>query len=388
MFYPDWKNGETSKEFNVSVFDFINQPGSLIDRKQVKSRKFPLTFWFQGENNIDQANSFDISAEDPRYWIVRHPFYGDIFGQPVSISRNDQNYNCTEITVDFWESIVTDFPDVEIDGSGESINRVDAYHVASPLDYGAKVDLKPQDASIMLTNVSKMDALIAKSMDAINYSEFQQLRVTMFNAVDDAIFAPVDAMSAIQAVLLIPSQLYTNVSYRIDLIKGIYGGFLDSLLLNNDPNTKAFFEAAAGYAVAALANTLLNPITSLYATRQEVINAATSLIDLYNNYLSAINTAYVSINNTTGAYSSSFNTQNTLQTVVFQSLVGLNQIAFSAKQERIVMVQTDTNLIVLTHKYMGLDPLDINIETFRKINNIKNNRLFLIPKGTQIKYYA
>jgi hypothetical protein len=36
----------------------------------------------------------------------------------------------------------------------------------------------------------------------------------------------------------------------------------------------------------------------------------------------------------------------------------------------------------------GLDQADANIETFRTINNFKNNYLFLIPAGTQIKYYA
>lgn len=45
VFRPLWKSGETSKEFNATTFDFINVEGSKIDRKKVKARKFPLTFW-------------------------------------------------------------------------------------------------------------------------------------------------------------------------------------------------------------------------------------------------------------------------------------------------------------------------------------------------------
>ena len=49
---------------------------------------------------------------------------------------------------------------------------------------------------------------------------------------------------------------------------------------------------------------------------------------------------------------------------------------------------SDTNLIVLTHKYFGLDADDKNILAFKETNNIKNNELFKIPKGRVIKYYS
>jgi len=52
------------------------------------------------------------------------------------------------------------------------------------------------------------------------------------------------------------------------------------------------------------------------------------------------------------------------------------------------MTEKDSNLIVLTQRYMGLDPDDNNINTFRTINKIKNNSIFLVKKGTQITYYV
>ena len=59
---------------------------------------------------------------------------------------------------------------------------------------------------------------------------------------------------------------------------------------------------------------------------------------------------------------------------------------FGAKKEYIVVVPKDTNVILLTHRYLGLDADDKNIDTFVKTNNIHFNELFSIKKGRMIKY--
>ena len=111
VFRPLWKPGESSIEFNTSAYNFINLEGTLVDRKKAQSSKYPLVFWFQGDNHIDEVKAFLNSAKDSRAWEVEHPIYGIINGQPLSIDRNDVDYNVTQIKVDFWESISVDYPD-------------------------------------------------------------------------------------------------------------------------------------------------------------------------------------------------------------------------------------------------------------------------------------
>lgn len=101
IFYPLYKGGEKGKEFNTSSFEFINVYGTLVDRKKPKSGVYPLVFWFQGADNIDQAAEFDISSDDPRPWTVTHPFYGTIKGHPINIKYDDSNLNITEVTIPF-----------------------------------------------------------------------------------------------------------------------------------------------------------------------------------------------------------------------------------------------------------------------------------------------
>ncbi len=381
IFTPLWKNGETSKEFNTATFEFIDQPGALIERKKVRARKFPLVFWFQGDDNIEQTDAFDLSANDPRAWVVRHPFYGDITGQPISISRNDQLYNCTEVTVDFWETIVTQFPAATIAPADAVASRFTEFSSISPINYASKVDLKPADVNTVTNFANSITAIVNKGITATGYTAF-------IAAVNNLILAPVDAIASIHQVILQPAMLELSIATRIQMIGAIYQSVAQLLADAGTVNNKAFFESAAGAAIGSLSIALLHPATTDYNVRSDVTAAANNLIDMYADYLVTLDAAYVEINNTGNSFTASQESQTVLQDIVLQTLVNLDTLAFNAKQERLVMLLTDANLIVLTHKYMGLDPDDANIETFRTINNIKNASLFVVEKGTQIKYYV
>lgn len=382
-------NYETEKQFNAATFEFISVAGALIRRKLPRARKFPLVFYFQGDNNIDVANAFDISSNDPRAWIVRHPQYGDITGQPISISRNDTKLNATEITVDFWETIVTTFPQVGLpDPAGEVVLKTEIFGTISPINYAAKVNLKPKDVTTVTNFAGTLTAIVQKGMDAAHTAEFTADINLMMNNINNLILAPVDAISSIHQVCLLPAKLELSVILRLEMISAIYNSI--ATILSNQPtvNNKAFFETAAGICVCSVANAITNPLNGDYITRDQVAAAQSNLMAIYSDYLNTLDTAYVEINTIGSAFSASQETQSALQDVVLSTLTNLYLLAFGAKQERLVMLEKDGQLIVLVHKYMGLDQSDANIETFRTINNFKNNYLFLIPAGTQVKYYV
>ncbi len=389
VYTPDLPIGyETSKEFNTATFEYINVGGAEIARKRVKARQFPLTFLFTGENNIDQAEAFDQSCNDPRAWTVRHPMYGDITGQPLSVRRSDASLNATQFSVDFWETITTKNPVAALAPQEQIISIFNEYHELSPLDYESKVKLKPIDVSTVRNNADAINALISKGLDKINYAEYQQTIQAAFNDIDSLITQPVDAIRSMHDVIMAPARFLIAIDTRISLLVNIYntiGAILDQA---PTPNNKAYFETAAGVSVLGLATAMLSPLASDYPTRMQVINAANNLAGLYEDYLRRLDEAYVDINDPLLAFTPSTNTQNTLQDAVLLTLISMQSIAFNAKVERQVILTSETQLIPLVHKYMGLDRLDENIEIFRTINNIKNTNLFLIPQGTAITYYA
>jgi len=388
LYTPDLPvNYETIKEFNAATFEFIDQPGALITRKLVRARKFELIFYFQGAQNIETADAFDKSANDPRAWVVRHPQYGDITGQPISIRRNDAKLNATEITIDFWETITTTFPVVFIATADQVVKLQTIFHTISPINYASKVNLKPADVSMATDFATDITAIIKKSVDQINYTSFITDVNTMMDTVNNLILAPVDAITAVHNVILQPSKFELSVGLRIQMIGAIYNSAVRLLTDANTKNNKAFFETIAGISVCSLAQAITTPLPGDYITRDQVVAVANNLQDMYADYLIILDVSYVEIGDINNSFSASQETQTALQDVVLQALYNLNTVAFNAKVERLVLLTVDAQLVVLTHKYMGLDVADANIETFRTINNLKNSSVFLVPKGTQIKYY-
>ncbi len=153
-------------------------------------------------------------------------------------------------------------------------------------------------------------------------------------------------------------------------------------------NNKAYFEAYGAMVISSIILATLTPLPTDYITRDQVVTTSNTISSLYQYYLKTLDDAYVRIGNPGNSFTNGQQTQNDLQDIVLQGLDSLSTLAFNAKVERFVILGTDSQLIPLTHKYLGLDAADKNIETFRTINNLKNGALFLIPKGTEIKYYA
>jgi hypothetical protein len=66
----------------------------------------------------------------------------------------------------------------------------------------------------------------------------------------------------------------------------------------------------------------------------------------------------------------------------------LYRIAFEAKQEREYILDEDSNIILLTHKFYEMDSEDRNINNFIETNNIGLNEILNIQKGRKIVYYV
>lgn len=384
---PLLKVGSKSKEFNATVFEFIELEGSFVDRKKAKSGKYTFLFYFEGTDNIEQAEAFESSASDSRAWKVVHPFYGTINGQPLSIERNDSNLNITEITVDFWESITGKFPKRSISTIDELKSKGIVFQNSSSQIYASKVDLKPIDQSIVKQNVSNFSLRYDKLLDDVNYPEYQQELSKALQSVDEIITSPVGVIKDINTLIDLPSNFQKSIEQRTNLLNEIYKDLKETLNLGSNRNNKSYFEAIGGAVISSFAKAILSPLPNDYITRSQIQRVALNFISLYNDYLTTLDAAQIGITDVTNSFSIGFQGQSVLNSIFIQSISNLYTLAFDAKQERIVQVEKDTNLVLLTHKYIGLDNEDENINTFRKINNIKNKSLFIIKKDRQITYY-
>lgn len=384
FFYPLFTPTDSTLEFNSNTFDFIDVPKSLVERKQPKSQKYPLKFYFQGENVLDDVDAFFESSKDKRYWVVTHPYYGDIKGHPISISRNDENLYSTEINVDFLESLVYEYPKSNLYVKDNSLFKRDECLQKSNSAYTDRVKPQPEDGQ----NITKSNNLTAKSFEnlqtndtAINYNN----SLAIANKSNDKLLTnPAFAIESAQLLMVKPSDYSNSVLARVNSYLTAFNYLLKPFKTKSDV---LFFESQGANAISCLCYTSTNYTYGLdYTTINEIDFTVNSINKAYNLYINSLDSAIDSVYKIDG-YSPSPSLQNDLHSLVMYTISNLYELVFEAQKERVVYLEKDSNIILLAHRYLG-GATPENIETFKKVNNINLNELFLLKKGRKIKYYV
>jgi len=391
IFYPLWKTGNRTKEYNVTDFNFIDVAGTLVERKKPKSGKYPLVFWFEGEDNVQQCTQFDASAADNRPWTINHPLYGTINGQPVSIEFNDEFHNSTQVTVEFWESIAVDYPVSNFSVKDNTYEKNQAVLKSGATSYSAKPVFTAPDVNKMkdaneITSGTMNEQVIGKlTFPDDVYALYQNATAVAQSTANNLIISPLAAINAAQDLMDLPAKIETSINIKLSAFRQVY----DKLnQLFESIADKLFFESMGSTAIASYCLSAVSPADGDYVLVSDVEAASTGLLDMYANYLATLDGASVSTYNVGNQYSPDATLQQQLNDLVMFTLGNLYNLGFDSQQERIVYTDRDTNLILLTHRYMGLDASDANIETFRQINGIRLNELLQIKKGRKIKYYV
>ena len=384
-YFPLLKLGSKSKEYNSTAFEFIDLDGTFVARKKPKSAKFDLVFYFQGDKHVSECDEFEKSADDPRYWLIEHPYYGTLKGQPLTLVRNDNSLNNTEISVEFWESIIFGYLEPLYSLKDEIKEKKIQLVSALALTYETKTDLKPVDQNKTKKFVDKINLSYTKLLDDTNYNKYQEVLSSTYASIDKVLTSQSGLISDIATLIDAPSNFVKSIQFRIDLMEGVFNSMKRAINFSNK-NDKSFFEAFGASVVSSICETTLFPSESDFVSRSEIEKLSFQINNIYSDYLITLDNAQSPIEDLSNSFSLDYTSQVLLNDIVNRTLFNLFSYAFKAKQERQIELEKNSNLIVLTHKYLGLDLEDNNIERFRKMNNITNRKIFGIPKGTVIKY--
>ena len=384
-YFPLFKStdSEKTKEFNTSSFEFINVYGTLVDRKKPKGGKFPLVFYFEGADNITQADNFENSSDDPRPWEVNHPFYGRIVGQPLSIARKDNYLNSTEINIDFWETIEIEYPTRNYSIKDNTREKHNAVYLAAAVSYIKKAPFTSADISKNKVNILTIAGNAKKLNDNSTYADFQNALNKGLKAIDNLLEEPLAAIESIQKFLDLPSRYEKAVEGRVASYLGTYERLkysIDSLI------DKKYFESIGASTIASMADAMVNPLFDDYVLIADIEKMYTKLNDTYEDYKKVLDQNKVSIYDIKNNWNPDATVQQELNDLVVFTLANLYRLTFAAKRERVIYTSKKTNAILLVHRYVGLDNLDEHLENFISRNNIRLNELFTIQKGRKIVY--
>jgi len=383
VYYPLWRDSVKSTKLNFAKYDFINVKGSFIDRKESESGSFPLNFYFTGEDNLDQAKAFENSAKDKRLWTITHPFYGTLSGHPTNIERNDNSFGNTEINVLFWESIADDYPEDSDSIPDEVEDRVVRLNSLGIQNYVSKAQPQTGDINDLKSSIEISAARFEP--DKFSFNDYRALKNKALGDLNLLIQETLVAISTAQLVLSEPANFERNIRNKIDSVKAAYDE-VKSTINQENRQSKYYFESQAATLIANLAKSSVNPLLDDYILRSDIESVNSELLGLYNDYLITIDANQIPLENINDEYSPDIDLQSALIDLVTYTSQSLFVLSFDARQERSIILEKDSNLIVLTHRFLGLAS-DENLEIFKRINKIGLSETYRIKKGRLITYY-
>jgi hypothetical protein len=386
QYIPVWLNATREKEYNISEFEFPNVDGTLVKRGKPLGKKYALELYFQGNDHLDQADAFDFSADDQRPWKISHPFYGNLIVQPVSLFYDNREYNVTKVTGMVIETITETGPVTSVD----PVDQIASLFADLNTAFTQQIILpKPTDiTTVTYNNKRNFNLTVPIIKLPKEFEQYNQLLNLANAAVNSAIASPSLAVSATIAFITMPAKFTVGLQTRINTLTQQFQNLRQNVSGLTSVSSKQLYQTFAGSVLSAILFGSSLPLqVGEVLTASQVLSIIDSISELYDKYLADLD----SIQSPNGGNASYFipdaNSMINLNNMFNASISNLFRIALQSKKERKLIVEQDTNIIVLTHRIYGLDAFDANIEELISENNLGLNGILQIKKNTTILYY-
>lgn len=386
-FRPKWKNAVKTREYNVTEFNFPEVSGTLVKRQQPKGNKYGIEIYFEGDDNIDISRDFMLSADDPRPWIISHPYYDRIVVQPLSLNIDNTSYNSTKITGTIIETLTDTNPKTSVDPSDKIIADQAEVNVVFEESYVNDVSPVIDDVNQMNENNDSLflegQKVISETSDFESYfNAFNTAGASILNATNE----PLTAIRTLQAVVNAPALFVTGIKARIETMKVQFEKLIQSIVGVTDASLKKLFENNSGILISSMCVAFVTD--SQYSNRKEVVGFIEGLVDDYNNYLVQLDGIQSDNANSPGSYIPDFKSQLLLNNLVNFTVSKLFEIAIDSRQERSIFLEEDSNIINVAHRFYGLDLQDSTIDELISTNEIGLNEYLGLKKGRKIVYFV
>lgn len=387
-FTPKWVPEERSVDYNIASFEFPNIAGTLVYRSERKGYVLPLTLFFDGADHLVQARAFEASANDKRAWTLTHPYYGILTVQPAGLKFDNSAYNVTKITTTVFETITAIYPQAGIVPADKIAHDADDCDAALAEVCAADAAPTGTDAAALADGANKSYAAAWKEVPASQSSDYYNAYREAVTGALDLVESPLDTITEQQRLYSYPAQFTIGIARRVTLLRKEY----DDLAIEAaelpfiTQAQKLLYMALTGTVISAYCRALSTPLATDYAGRPDVLTAIAQLTAVYNGYLATLD----SIQTPSGGDNDSFVPDATslmqLDALVSYTLSSLFVLALDARQERTVILEQDSNWIMLAHRFYGLKADDSTIDQMIAQNGGGLIDILQVEKGREIIY--
>ena len=417
---------DVSKEIikKTTAFTFPDVDGVFVQDLGSAGRRHPIRWIFSGEDYDQIAENFDNAIEEKGPGILQHPLYGTFDVIPFgTIKRRDDLVtaaNQAVYDIIFYETIKIIFPVSEL--SAENSMRASIQEFSGPVvdpitgdevpgaaaenyETALSVETAEETTSFIdsaksgLRKIKKAMAKIAATSAEIERA-FNDVADILDETITTLVGGPILIATQMIALTRLPSQTIASIQSKLDA----YGNLLSSLITGSSNQFTPGLDSQAGNAftnnnlIASLA--VLGAIEStisentIFTTRTETIEAIENLDQKFTDYVnwSDINREILIqgvLPTRRPGTSDLIDTGEAYQKLLdlFSISQGrLTQIAFSALQERSVILDRDRLFIDFAAEFYG--QLDEQYDFIIQSNKLTGIELFEIKKGREMVYYV
>lgn len=381
---PLYMIGTKQVAYNIAEFNFPNVEGTLVRRGTPQGARYDISIVFQGEMNVDISRDFERSCANSNHWVINHPMYGDFNCQPTTLTFNSSGLSMTRVTGTVIETILEDYPTAIPDPAGTARDYFDEHLERMVVSFD-NVSLKPsQGVALAEINQNAFDTVTPQIRDGIQYNDFFNVFNTANTAVINATSQAGGAIGAVYRVVTYPSLLKQSVRSRLGLLQSQLNQLLGLLSFEN----AQIYEAQAGALISGMILTAVTPQENDYQNAVEVLEISDIIVQSYNDYVTNLDTVQSPDGIQLDSYIPAVEPLTALSDGVYFTVSQLMQLALQAQQERVFVLDTDMDVINLTHRFYGLDLADANLERLMESNNIGISELLEVKKGRKIIYYV
>lgn len=395
----------------TAAFNFPDVEGTYVQDLGKQGRRYATRWIFWGEDYDQDAEDFDTAIEEKGPGILQHPLYGTFDVVPYgSIRRRDDlvtaaNQAVYDIT--FYETIKIVYPISELSAENAmnegftafSDDAVANYDLSLSVNTAKEVTGYIDSAKEGLRKLKKELAAIAATTAAVERA-FNDVVTVAESTIETLVGGPTLIASQLIAITRIPSQASANIQAKLDaynnLIVSLIDGpsnqftpYSDSQVGNSFTNNNLLASTAV---LAAIESTISEE--TVFPTRSSAINAIEALDTLFTNYVN-----WSDVNRESLIQGVSFTREAGTNDLIdtgeaYQQLLNvfsisqgrLTQIAFTALQERTVLLDRDRTFIDFAAEFYG--ELDLQYDFIIQSNNLSGIELFDIKKGREMVYYV
>lgn len=373
VYEPDYLLSPRRVDFNVSQFEFPNIDGTLVKRENIKGYKYDITIVFQEENHREIYLAFEKSVKDKRPIEVLHPMFGLFNAHILSMVDDPTGLINTTVSLSMFETISEEYPKTTTDPNNQVELDFEATNETIVETFDNNTILSTSDVANVQNTTLETYSIGSAS---VNSGDESNEYILLFNAAKNS-------TNELISFLTYPSQFTSSVLSRLSLLKSQYNAL--SLLVSS-VNDKKIYELFGNAYISAMISTVVNPIDNDYDNADDVFNVISIVSNVYNDFITNIDVMQTDNGSELDSYIPNYETVSALTSMVNYALSNLFDIALTANQKRTAILNTDSNAILLAHRFYG--PGEDNINKFINQNKIGLKELITIEKDREVIYYV